>query len=300
MAFESETNRRRAENERYMEQIAAVNGLHPHDVDPFELQALYSANVWDLGDPSEHPLYGKYISRSPNGRSRIEKEQQVGQLTESLFDLHPGHKSYGLYVPSYKRGLYLHKDASLQSSDSTHRSLLVGALTTNTIHEYAQTVRAVYPNAHCLVTDIEGDTTREVDPKTANFFYGSALHLPVPSGSIDSLHTNILLMNLREPKAKIDQSQRQRRRFLSEAYQALSPTGLLIMLEQADDDLLQDLFLTGFKTIQRISALSFRSRREMERNMFTRAKIVFESNTLALVVAGKMSGESLKGRLSYV
>src|SRR5262245_3464274 len=118
--------------------IARQAGVPPRAVNHREIDLL--RRMFDGGvdvDPFSSHVHSKYI------RGRIsETEQQLAQSLEVIFAQEPRTSSYGVYMPSYLIGLRGQKD---RIGDHPHASLLIGALTTDTIREYVTTVRDVYP-----------------------------------------------------------------------------------------------------------------------------------------------------------
>ncbi len=240
--------------------IAAVNGLPPISVDYEELTILYRHfNLIGIDEKSEW-VYNKYVGRHA-GRARVEKSQQTFQLVENLLNCKPVTNSYGLFAPSYLHAL--EEQAEIRPLADGYRSLLVGALTPDTITEYAATVRRVYHGAFCSVVDIEGHDTRKISPDIARYVGGDALHLPFADGSFDSLHTNILLDQFGDVHTGRD----QRNEFFSEAWRVLRPGGRLIMMEKNDYNgvVLGELQKAGFPRVTAEQAQEFISRRLMER-----------------------------------
>ncbi len=159
-----------------------------------------------------------------------------------------------------------HRQDNASTTGKKHNALLLGAASTATITEFAQTVRSVHPDANCLVVDIRGERTSRIDPTIAKFLYSDASALPLPDGTVDSIHTNMLLGHLLY-------RQSQHSVVFSEAYRALSPTGTLIMVEAMrgrDVANLTDLENVGFTDVVSQPAVGFPTRRAMDRALYSK------------------------------
>jgi len=154
--------------------------------------------------------------------------QQTVQSGELLLGLDSYASSYGLYMPSYLYALQMQEEQT--AKNGPYRSLLVGALSPDTIREYATTVRTIHPDAEIHVIDLEGGLTRETMPDIVTFHEGDALQLPFPDGYFNSLHTNFLLDMLEDPKGRPQELKRQQ--FLTESFRVLGKGGMLAMIEE--------------------------------------------------------------------
>ncbi len=249
-----------AENEQFSARIAKLTGLTPDEINLKEVKSVYSANLINLGICSYEK---KYIGLNGSLRGQSERGQQFCQLAEAMLDLPPFYFSYGLFAPSYISGLHLQKQ-NLSNRDKVHKSLLAGALTEDTVREYAASVRFVQPDALCYTVDIEGEATSKIEPKTSSFVYGDALRLPFANGVFDSMHTNILLPDLVK-KCPPFIRPKIRKQFFSEAARALSDNGCLFLVERHNDIHDEELREAGFLNILRTQAFKFSSRRDMEK-----------------------------------
>jgi hypothetical protein len=238
------------EDARFIAKIAHLTGFAPDEITREEVYQLY------------HKPYGqvsqKYMGNT-SSRDRIERRQELLQLAETLLDEAPKNYSYGLFTPGYIQPL---RTQALEAESHEHHALLVGAQSPSTINEFSQTIRAVHPNAHCSVIDILGDLTAQTDPETATFKYGDACDMPFPDNSINSLHTNVLLNNL-----KGDYTKDPQHIFFVEAYRVLSPNGIFVMVEtlKHPETTMEKLQKGGFNNIVIQPALEFSTRRAMER-----------------------------------
>lgn len=251
--------RRLREDLNYDRRIADITGIQPRQVRDREIYSFYNTYINDRENPAD-PLFKKYLGNTENVddfRVFQERGQQFAQLVEARLDLKPQSYSYGLFYPNYLRALNQYPDAKTKSD---HTSLLVGALTPDTVQEYASCVKSVFSKAKCLITDIEGVTTTK--NSETQFVFGDAQKLPFRSGSIDTLHTNILLLHMEDPTS---QNCGNEQSFFDEAQRVLKPGGQLLLVEGKRS--LEDKQLTdaGFTIKQRGPAVQMESRRDMER-----------------------------------
>jgi len=128
---------------------------------------------------------------------RIVKErvQQFCQQTEGLLDLRPVSASYGLFIPSYVPALLEHHKSYKLAGQPA--SLLLGAQSQDSVYEYAATVHAIYPDARCMVVDIEGQDLMNISPVAALCMLGNALSLDISGSTVDSIHSSFLLNHLK-------------------------------------------------------------------------------------------------------
>ena len=206
----------------------------------------------------------KYFHHS---RTRpAEDDQQLGQRAEVLFDTFPASfSSYGLEMLDYRDALRAQKAQEGEASVG-HRAVLLGGFSVDTIHEFAVTVRDVYPTAECQVVDVEGYKTVQVSPDKALFVKESALRLSTEDGQIDSLHINNLLHMLVDPEYAIQDDAENQLQLFEEAHRVLRPGGLLLMVEERmdADTVFENLQAVGFRMVTMNPARSFKSRRDME------------------------------------
>lgn len=194
--------------------------------------------------------------------------QMVDQQAEAVVDRPMTAFSYGRFYPSYKIFLELQKKSEC-AQENTHKSLLIGALTLDTVKEYEQTVKRVHPLAQTFVTDVEGVTTVQ----RGEFAYGSGLELPYASNSLDSVHTNILLHQL---YGSDNRHPNKRASLFAEMLRVLKPRGYLIMVESKFDKvykngnifsagelLKEEIQKAGFCDVRAIPALELQSRRHV-------------------------------------
>lgn len=239
--------------------IASQAGLSSRNVSDREIDVL--RGMFDGGvraDSFTSSVHNKYLL---SGR-RSETVQQYGQSLEVMFDKGPNASSYGLYMPSYLRGLRSQKD---RIGDHPHAAVLIGALTTDTIREYTTTVRDVYENSYCEVIDVEGDRTAQISPDIARFRYGNGLHLPFARSTVDSVHTNYLLGMLQDELGK--EAPEKRTGIFQEAARVLRPEGVLLMVEYTDitqGQLCKELRDAGFSHVEICDAAHFKNRYQME------------------------------------
>ncbi len=230
-------------------------------------------------DLPRHSLTNEDIERKYDGRGgyledfrrpRVGEDMQLlDQRTEVLLDISPPRvASYGLSLLSYRDGL---REQSRREGgrEVSHKALLLGAYTTDTIHEFAVTVRDVHPTAECHVVDIEGHKTAEVSPDKVIFRQESALQLSTPDAEMDSVHSNNLLRMLKDPLSKEQDFEENGRRIYKEARRVLRPGGVLLMVENngIGRDFVDNLYEAGFGHVLIGPTRSFLRRKEMEQFM---------------------------------
>ncbi|MEK7571640.1 MAG: class I SAM-dependent methyltransferase [Patescibacteria group bacterium] len=251
----------RDEDRQLSQRIAALNSLTPSDVKPHEVGVVYSTH--NLRYMTS--LTDKYVGQHGTERGKAERFQQFGQLAETLLDLPPTYFSYGLFASSYIRGLQRQQEEPRKTGEP-QRTLLAGALTEDTVKEYTSSVRFIHPDALCYVTDVEGESTSKL-PEASGFVYGDAQRLSFADGVFDSVHTNILLPNLTDNSPLITFPETKRTRFFAEAARVLNEDGRLLLVEEYENISDEELREAGFSRITREPALTFSSRRDMERSL---------------------------------
>ena len=204
----------------------------------------------------------RFTNASDRAR-RGEDYQQLTQRAEVLLDAdRPQASSYGVNMLNYLDGLREQKSHN-PHWNTGHKAILLGAYTTDTIHEFAVTVRDIHPDAECHVIDIEGYKTAQVSSDKAIFTKESALDLSAADNTVDSLHANNLLHMLKDP-IESRQPWVNRLRLFREAHRVLRPEGVLLMVEnEIDRDLIDDLEFVGFE-YDIVPAKNFMRRKQME------------------------------------
>lgn len=238
--------------------IARQAGVPTSAVDDREIEVIRGMLGSGAGD---NPFSRKVASKYVTGRID-ETAQQYAQSLEVMFGQGIKASSYGIYMPSYLRGLRSQKD---RIGDHPHAALLIGAYTTDTIREYVATVKDVYANSYCEVIDVAGGRTAETSPDLAHFQYGNGLDLPFAKGSVDSVHTNYLLRMLKDETGK--DAPEKRTGIFQQAANVLRPEGVLLMVERITiphDQLRKELYDAGFTHVEICETEHFNNRYAME------------------------------------
>lgn len=288
----------------YRFRIAQLNGLPVKDVRETELTFLYRCIIHaiDFGDesPEADELVRKYllgdydrnkVSSETEGRILGERVQQFCQQAEGLLDEHPRSASYGIYIPSYMPALVEHQMTYQLVGQPA--SLLLGALTQDTVYEFGATIHALYPDARCTVVDISGQDSRKVSPVMAQCVEGNALSLDVRPSTQDSVHSNYLLGYIGITGDSPIINRQQRDRVFSQAYKVLKPGGLLVMVEKNGllEGAKRELDNIGFKEVSIEPAEMFKSRRFTDRFLRGTSTVITQPTTVSargdLIVAIK-------------
>jgi len=201
--------------------------------------ALKKGDLPEIGIHELRRLNEKY--RPPNGvdkRTAEEISQIFFQASELIDGRSATSNSYGLYAPSYENALLSQKESWDESQE--YRSLLVGALTSETAMEYTATVKNIFPQAKTHIIDIEGRETISAP----GFIFGSGMELPFPNASFGSIHTNYLL-NMIEGGDETDIQKIEQ--LLQESSRVLTKKGMLIMCEGKLNAVLKSNFAIGKK-----------------------------------------------------
>lgn len=247
------------EREQIIAEIAKMGGLHPQDV--FETEVAILASILDsessdqyLGNPDLVTQIHKLLFESPDPDSYVfslrkkylpsifnfgedfdfrnyerkvaELEQQFLQLAEALLDLKTNFYSYGVFFPSYLQMIANAKKRGAAPDDST--SLLVGALTADTVKEYQLLMQLLIPEGQALTIDLHGIDT----PKQGPFAYSDAFRIAAHSDSFDVIQTNMLIHHLVDGNSRSSRSSsRDRLRLFREFYRVLKPGGIITLVE---------------------------------------------------------------------
>ncbi|NMC36448.1 methyltransferase domain-containing protein [Candidatus Beckwithbacteria bacterium] len=221
-------------------QIARINHLKANEVQTIEVAALASiltGNTDFLGSTqakdlllscSYYPdlinfLFRKYLGldKLERGREMQEKGTCLILGAELLLNTPVLSTTYGLFFPSYSELLQRYREENPVLPEG-YSSLLVGAMSTNTIFEFQALNKAFFPNGHTYVIDLEGVTLGATD----NFVLGDGYHLPYGVDSFSTIQTNYLLHSLREPK-----NPEQHIKLFAEFYRVLKPGGCVLSVE---------------------------------------------------------------------
>lgn len=276
--------------------IAFVTGVRPSQIDPQDIAALLDRQV------TRHSI-GKYVLlqaieqlHTLSEREANERLQSFCQLGEALLHQEATYSSYGIHLPSYMTALERYQGITAKKPTT---SLLVGALTPDTVVEYAVTTRHVFPDITVHVMDTKGVATRTAcDATGAVFRKGTALHMPYDPHTVDIVQTHYLLDQIEDESYPDSAYHAKKRRFLQEAHATLTSGGLLLMVEpvfprQIVDDmqcstggiisqteavhlagmhqklLKSDLYQAGFDQVAITPAPGFHFRRDLEYLLLT-------------------------------
>ena len=201
--------------------------------------------------------FKKYFQLDLNNRSNLsdefivrrisERSQSLRQFVEILSEHRVKGISYGIFAPSYLHHLRSFKE---ELKTDNCQSLLVGALTVDTVIEYQAVVHSIFPKASTHIIDLGSDQTDIAD----NFVLGDALSFPYADNSFDLVQTNYLLHcmsgkdNLSEAESSGWNFTAGQLSFLKEALRILKPGGRLLMAEGNLSMIIDDpsqLFLEG-------------------------------------------------------
>ncbi len=243
----------------YAQMIAEYGGVKLESLVPDELMFLWTQTAsppWELVKK-----YG--ISETPSPRPLYERYSMMNHRIEGLFDLQPMYYSYGVFTPSYLQMLR----GCVQKPGEAHTSLLVGALTTDTIREWRAGLSSLFNELNLTVIDIEGLEIKLIPANIAKWIYGDALRLGYQD-QFDTIHTQALTSSLADPYTGNFAYEYDRIRFFEGAWEALKPQGRLVMTEMGPEDADWDEFAkelteTGFADIQVTPALAFDKRRSV-------------------------------------
>lgn len=183
---------------------------------------------------NDRQLTNKYLRENvlvPNMDSS--KAQRYHQLLNRIENTKPEYSglSYGIFMPTYLEELSLYKDKNNQSED--HKSLLIGALTLDTVQEYMGAVKSVFDNAQTLSIDIMGGGKIN---KVEQFQIMNGLDTTFENNHFDTIHTNFLLHMLCDKKGNNDEQvlgddDSKIKELFSETHRILKTDGKLIMVE---------------------------------------------------------------------
>ncbi|RJQ38514.1 hypothetical protein C4559_01860 [Candidatus Microgenomates bacterium] len=218
----------------------------------------------DLVFPDKTALISEFIpfdnATFDNARPTAEAVQRLKQSVEFALDLDPNCLSYGLFIPSYIKMFRADEGDCLK-----HRSLLVGALSIDSVAEYKATIEKLYPLSNCLTIDIEGKETA----KFQGFCFADGLKTPFLKDSFGSVYTNMLLNSLKHSE---ETKTLAGEKFFKEMYRIIKPKGDLLMVEGNLDSiygpgdpnpiltLRNGLLAAGFAEVDIEPALSFKKR----------------------------------------
>lgn len=221
--------------------LSQLCNLPVSKIDKYEVAHLYALESSDMPYPirmliaNETGLLGKYIlpptkfldiftndaTHEEALRLFQERRARFHHYAESILHLAPQALSYGLQAPSYRAALLAYRKET--KSGEAHKSLLIGALTIDTVQEYETVVHGVFPEAQTAIIDLEGVETK----KGNNFSFASGLSTPFASNTFDTVHTNSILHHLEGALS----DRKNRIQLFQEAYRILRPGGMLIMVE---------------------------------------------------------------------
>jgi hypothetical protein len=154
---------------------------------------------------------------------------------------------------------------SHKNSGESHKALLLGAYSANTVREYTAVVRQVFPSAICLVIDLENATLAQETAEISLFAKADARKLPFQG--INTIYTNHLLDFISGPM--VPSRKRDRVLLFRSCFETLTDGGALMMVEALGnlsvEKLGHELRSVGFEDIVIERAEVFKYRRDMDR-----------------------------------
>ncbi len=263
-----------------------INDLRPQDIDFVDIttaiKARKEAKEKRPVSQKDSALYEKYLGQDISCVSEKNKEvlsklysylQILNKLKsesseDSLF-------SYGIFAPTYLEELINYKNATNNSGD--HKSLLIGALTTDTAQEYTGIVKSVFNKAETSIIDIDNHLKSVPGFQTMN-----GLETSFQDNIFDTVHTNFLLYQLHNEsfenyKKESEDRDNNFNKFFKEQYRILKPGGKLIMVEGNLYEMLEttDINLIFKKLSESISDAGFKNIKIKPPKQFTNSRDLF-------------------------
>jgi hypothetical protein len=228
-------------NKLVTEKIARMCNLKPEDVSVGEI--IHLVENLDFSDEFSIRRVGHLIKKylgidfydqklvyaliGDERRLRLLQEisQRLKQFAEYYRQIEPRHLSFGVFAPAYAQA---YKEIDFNQG-SRFNSLLVGALTIDTVFEYTALTKSFFPKAQTFTLDIEGEETR----KASDFIFGSGAKLPFAGESLNLIQTNYLLHMLQEDSKNPDaiNPYELRRMLFREFRRVLKTGGRIVMVE---------------------------------------------------------------------
>jgi SAM-dependent methyltransferase len=287
---------RREETVNYKTEIAKVCKIPVEEIKVEELSPIHKLLIEDKNNLPELEFFSTYIKYIGNvisdtsHRSANEKIVRLIQLIESLTEIPSRVITYGTYVGNYIQALNQYKAENTENSGK-HRSLLVGALSETTVSEYAATVRSVFPNAECLLVDLEGaNTVKAARDVSVGFMYADGFKLPFDNATIDVVHTSNLTgcHNGGDTKNCNIENSEDRRSLFGEFARVLKPGGIYVGSELVDESysnfprrLRSEMLASGFTDVRFNSLKYIKNRREVDRFFRGVKSVVNTANPIA-------------------
>jgi SAM-dependent methyltransferase len=263
----------------YKAEIANVCRIPVGEIKPEELLRIYVLLTLDKGNlhnVASSAIINKYFGNIILDTPRLVNERcvQLTQLIESLTEIPSVVITYGSYANNYLQALNQYKEENVDNS-TKHRSLLVGALSKATVNEYAATVRSVFPDAECLIVDLEGvDTVKAARDINVGFAYADGFKLPFDKAVFDVVHTSNLTgcsRGANENNRNVGNSE-DRRALFSEFARVLKPAGMYVSSELSNDSYLNfsrrlksEMIASGFIDVIFNPTKHIKNRREVDR-----------------------------------
>ena len=224
------------------QRVADQTGLSARDV---SLLDLYQISQWrnkqEVGVAGWYALKKgdeRLLTYLPTTGDTSECFQALEQAVELGYDLDAQRFSYGIFGLNYLRGLLAHrgKMEKLGICSEKYSSLLLGALTPDTVREFATIVHTAFPDeAECHVIDLESGAKAETMKDIVDFRVANAMHLPYADNTMHSVQTNALFPFLSETEGLSNEAARQQ--VFSEVSRVLAPSGIFLMVEDTRFDL---------------------------------------------------------------
>lgn len=248
-------------------QLANLCGI-PHQTARIEeAQELLPSSSSYVNFIRTNALYDKYFAGKRNDIFDKGGFMEIRLLAEEFKDADP-HLTYGITLPDYVNALLNQK--SKHPNDKPHTALLAGVNSISSVHEFTVAVNQAHPNAKRLVIDVQTQGTAEaIKGRGGEFALADAFHLPF-SDTLDSIHTSRLLSYIFENPDRFSNhltAKEQRQVFYENAFRALAPGGILIMVEdiQIKNHAEEELGHAGFTSISKTRSKKFNTRRDLRR-----------------------------------
>ncbi len=211
-------------SDQYFKDPALITEVHKllfESQDPdsfvFSLKRKYLPSIFNFSEDFDYTNYERKVT---------ELEQQFLQLAEALLNLKTNFYSYGVFFPSYLQMITEAKKTGAVPDDLT--SLLVGALTADTVKEYQHLMQLLAPQGQAITIDLQGVDT----PKQGPFVFSDAFRIAAHSDSFNVIQTNMLIHHLVDGNSRSSRSSsRDRVKLFGEFYRVLKPGGIITLVE---------------------------------------------------------------------
>lgn len=211
-----------------------INNLNSKDISLSQITDIVEFNMDKYHLSSFKKYFGvDFPPLSSQHKEFNSKHQRYGQLLNKLNndDIEKCFLSYGIFAPAYIEELFLYKKENEKNEE--HKSLLIGALTIDTVQEYLGIVKSVFSNPKSLSIDVDGNYLVN---EAQDFQIMNGLQTSFKDNTFDTIHTNFLLHQLCDKNGKdSDESgvdmYTKFKDLSTEAYRILKSKGKIIMVE---------------------------------------------------------------------